>query len=420
MYLNMYHVSRSLSIILPPGYNSPMNKTKALSTREVLTHQVAEILPSRAALQRLMRKRKIRLYLGIDPTGSQLHLGHAKALWKLQQFAELGHEVILVVGDGTVLAGDPSQRDKARPRITQKEIAQNMKTWRAQAEKILDFSKVRMRHNGDWLKKLKLVDIIEIASHISAVQLFRRDMFQRRIQHGDTVWAHETLYPLLQGYDSVALDVDLEIGGTDQVFNMLIGRELQRKMRQREKFVLTLPMIPGLDGKQMSKTSGNTVNLDENPQEMYGKLMSLRDDLIIPYFGYCTRIPPAKIRKMEKELKQEKIGPRDLKARLAREVVTLYYGERKAEKAEQDFERVFREKKTPTSMPKVQLKKKSMELVELLKEIGFAPSKSEAKRLVTQGGVRIDGKVQGDPQKKIQARKGMVVRAGKRRFIKIA
>ena len=202
---------------------------------DVLSRQVAEILPNKKGLEALMKKKKIRLYLGIDPTGSQLHLGHTIGLRKLQQFADLGHVAILVIGTGTVLAGDPSQRDSARPRITEKEIAQNIKTWKQQAGKIITFSKVKVVQNGDWLKKLRLPDILDIASHMSATRLLQRDMFQRRLKRGDTVWTHEMLYPLLQGYDSVALDVDLEIGGTDQVFNMLVGRELQKKMNNHEK-----------------------------------------------------------------------------------------------------------------------------------------------------------------------------------------
>ncbi|MDP6704218.1 MAG: tyrosine--tRNA ligase, partial [archaeon] len=204
-----------------------------MSITEVLSRQVAEILPNAADLEKVMKKKKIRLYIGIDPTGGQLHLGHTIGLRKLQQFADLGHEAILVVGTGTVLAGDPSQRDTGRSRITEKEIKENIKTWKKQAEKILDFSKIEIRQNGDWLKKLKLPEIIEIASHLSASQLFQRDMFQKRLDRGDTVWTHELLYPLLQGYDSVVMDVDLEIGGTDQVFNMLIGRDLQKRMSNR-------------------------------------------------------------------------------------------------------------------------------------------------------------------------------------------
>ena len=294
------------------------------TTHEVLVRQVAEILPSRKGLGKVMKKKKIRLYLGVDPTGKHLHLGHAIALRKLQQFADLGHEAILLIGTGTVLAGDPSQRTTARPLITQEEIKENIKTWRKQAAKVVDFSKVKVRFNGDWLLKLRLPEIVRIASNISAAQLFQRDMFQERLKRGDTVWTHEILYPVLQGYDSVALDVDLEIGGTDQLFNMLVGRELQKKMRNREKYVLCTPMLLGLDGRPMSKTSGNMVNILDAPQEMYGKLMSMKDEFISHYFELCTEVPPQETRGL---------APREAKARLAREIGALYHGAPAAKKA---------------------------------------------------------------------------------------
>src|SRR3989344_3115188 len=224
-----------------------------LTIAEVLTRAVDQVLPTKAGLKKIMQAKKIRLYQGFDPTATRLHLGHTVGLRKLMEFANLGHEVIFLFGTGTVLVGDPSQRQKARNLITQKEIENNIKDWKRQVKPIVDLSKVIIRENGDWLTNLKLKDIIEIASKISAIQLFKREMFQRRIEAGDTVWYHETLYPLLQAYDSVVMDVDLEIGGTDQEFNMLIGRELMRKMKGKEKNDLTTPSILGPDGNQMSK-----------------------------------------------------------------------------------------------------------------------------------------------------------------------
>ncbi len=389
-------------------------RNPALSIEEVLTRQTAEILPDRNSLESLMNKRKIRLYLGIDPTGANLHLGHAIALRKLQQFADQGHEAILVVGTGTVLAGDPSQRESARPHIQKEEIAQNIRTWRKQAGKVLDFSRVKIKRNGDWLIKLKLKDILEIASHVSAARLFQRDMFQRRLEKGDTVWMHETLYPLLQGYDSVAMDVDLEIGGTDQLFNMLIGRELQQKMRHKEKFVLTVPMLEGLDGKPMSKTSGNTVNLTDSSQDMYGKLMTLQDELVARYFELCTDASMRDITKLRQTL-----SPRDLKARLARTIVQMYHGPKAATAAQKEFGRVFREKKLPSEIPTVEISKREHSLIDLLVETKLATSKSHARRLVEQGGVRIDGVVQKTPQEIPSSLRGKVIQAGKRRFVRI-
>jgi len=401
---------------------------------EVLTKGVLEVLPSKEGLKKLMRQKRIRLYLGIDPTGTKLHLGHTVTLRKLQEFADLGHEAILVIGTGTVLAGDPSARDKARPRITKKEIQKNIKTWKAQAGKILDFSKVKIKYNGDWLLKLTLKEIIGIASNLSAIKLFQRDMFQKRLKSGSTVWTHEILYPLLQGYDSVAMDVDLEIGGKDQTFNMLIGRELQEKMRQREKFVLTLPMILGIDGKPMSKTSGNCVWIEDSADQMFGKIMSIPDELIIPYFEVLTNLPfqiPERsegwrrtnvlrvIQKHKREFQTRNVNPADLKKQLAFEIVKNYHSLESAKQAEEEFNRVFKEKKTPLKIPEIEIPEKQIPLLGLLVKTKLVGSKSEAKRLVLQNGIKINGKLQKDWKETVQIKKGLILQAGKRKFVKI-
>ena len=385
---------------------------------EILTWGVEQVLPNKEGLKNLMRKRKIRLYNGIDPTGA-LHLGHSKALRKLQEFADLGHEAILVVGTGTVLAGDPSLREQARPLITEKEIKKNIATWKKQARKILDFSKVKIKYNGDWLLGLNLKKIIQIASHISAIKLFQRDMFKERIKKGGTVWAHETLYPLLQGYDSVALDVDLEIGGTDQLFNMLIGRELQQKMRKKEKSVLTVPLIFGTDGKPMSKTSRNCVWLADSPDQMFGKIMSIPDNLIISYFELLTNLPPELIQRNKRALHLKRVNPMVLKRQLAFEIVKMYHLEKAAKAASEEFNRIFKEKKLPSKISQIQIKEKSLDILELLVKTKLASSKSEAKRLILQKGVRINGKIQKNWQKIIQTKKGQVVQVGKRKVVKV-
>ena len=267
----------------------------------LLTRRVAKILPDQAGLEKLISGKKIRLYQGFDPTGGRLHLGHTIGLRKLMEFARAGHEVIMLFGTGTVLVGDPSLRDSARKLITQEEIDVNIQGWKKQVEKIVDFDLVTIRQNGDWLTRMTLKDIISVASNISATQLFKRESFTRRIAKGDVVWYHETMYPLLQGYDSVVMDVDLEVGGTDQEFNMLVGRELQRKMNNREKYVLATPMILGTDGKTMSKTSGNCIFLDEKPEDMFAKLMTVQDDLIPTYFELLTDIPMGEIASLDSE-----------------------------------------------------------------------------------------------------------------------
>ena len=386
---------------------------------EVLTRRVDKILPTKAELKSLILKKKIRLYLGIDPTGTKLHLGHSVALKKLQEFADLGHEAILLVGTGTVLAGDPSGRDKARPHITEKEIKKNIATWKKQASKILDFSKIKIKYNGDWLLKLDLKGIIEIASNISSIRLFKRDMFHKRIKRGDTVWMHETLYPLLQGYDSVAMDVDLEIGGTDQTFNMLIGRELQQKMKNREKLVLTVPMVLGIDGNQMSKTSGNCVWLSDSPKEMFGKIMSIPDKLIVSYFEMLTNVPIDLVKQYKKQLKLKKVNPMTLKEALGFEIVQLYHSKRKAIIAQSEFTRVFKQKKLPQKIVKVAIKQKTINILDLLIKTKLVSSKTEAKRLILQKGVKIDGEVKKDWKTIVKIKKGQVIQVGKRRFAKI-
>ena len=388
--------------------------------KEVLTRRVAEILPKKENLFNLMKKRKIRLYLGIDPTAINLHLGHTIPLRKLQEFADLGHEAILVIGTGTVLAGDPSLRKEARVKISEREIKNNIKTWEKQASKVLDFSKVKIKYNGDWLLKLKLKDIINIASNVSAIKLFQRESFQRRAREGKTVWTHETLYPLLQGYDSVAMDVDLELGGTDQVFNMIIGRELQRKMNNKEKFVMTLPMALGTDGAPMSKTSGNCIWLLDKPEEMFGKVMSISDSLIISYFEFFTNMPLKKIERYKKELKDKKVNPVKLKRELAFEIVKDYHSEKEAQKAKDEFSKVFKEGKNPSDILSVKIKEGKMGVLDLLVKLKLASSKTEAKRFIVQGGVRIGGGVKKDWKKEIEIKKGQVVQVGKRKFAKIA
>jgi len=372
---------------------------------EVLTRGVANVLPDKKGLSKLISTKKIRVYLGIDPTGPRLHLGHTIPLRKLQEFADLGHEAILVFGTGTVLAGDPSQRKEARKTISTKEVEENIKTWKKQAEKVLNFEKIKIKYNGDWLLKLDIPKLVEIESQISATQLFKREMFQERLNHGDTVWYHETLYPVLQGYDSVHLDVDLEIGGTDQTFNMLIGRELQRKLNNREKFVLTTPLISGTDGKQMTKTAGNCIWLDDDPQEMYGKIMSMADNQIEEYWTILTELDQSDLKNLK---------PLDAKKKLAHEIVKIYYREKAARDAEKSFEETFQRGQTPTNIEEIEIKSGET-LVDFVARV--ADSKSEAKRLIEQKAIEVDGEVVSN--QKYDLKDGLVLKIGKRKFVRI-
>lgn len=374
----------------------------------VLTRAVEEILPNKEGLKKLMSSKKIRLYLGVDPTGSKLHLGHTIPLRKLNEFAKAGHEAILVVGTGTVLAGDPSQRLKARERITQKEIKENIKTWKSQAGKIVDLKKVQIKYNGDWLLKLSLAEILNIASYISSVQLFKREMFQRRIDAGDTVFTDETLYPLLQGYDSVALDVDLEIGGTDQTFNMLIGRELQKKMKNREKYVLTTPLINGADGKPMSKSSGNCIWLDDTAEDMFGKIMALADSEIQSYWENLTDLSKSDLKNLK---------PLDAKKTLAFEIVKTYHGQEEADKAQSEFENVFQKGSTPQDIPEITIDSSSIDIVDFLASNNLVESRSQAKRLLDQKALELDGQTIENNEVAISGNE--VLKIGKKKFVKI-
>ena len=370
-----------------------------MSLDDVLSRGVEQILPDRTGLKKLMEAKKIRLYLGIDPTATKLHLGHTVMLRKLQQFADLGHEAILVFGTGTVLVGDPSQREKGRKLITQKEIDANIATWKEQVKPIIDFKKVKIKYNGDWLTKLSLKELIQIASNISAVQLFKREMFQTRLNKGDTVWYHETMYPLLQGYDSVAMDVDLELGGTDQTFNMLIGRELQQKINHHEKFVLAGKMIMGTDGKPMSKTSGNCIWLTDTAPDMFGKLMSINDQLMPDYFEFFT------------DIDMPRGEPLAIKKQLALTITSQYYGQAEAAKAQKHFETTF-QKKTPTFDQTI--KDQASLAATITPLVG---SSSQAKRLIDQKAVDLNGKTITTFDYPVK--KGDKIKVGKKVFVTV-
>ncbi|MBU1084870.1 tyrosine--tRNA ligase [Patescibacteria group bacterium] len=369
---------------------------------QVLDRAVDQVLPSKKGLKDLMQTKKIKLYLGIDPTAKGLHLGHTVPLRKLQQFADLGHEVILLFGTGTVLVGDPSERDTGRKLITQKEVEANIKTWKKQVSSVLNFKKIKLKQNGDWLLKLNLKDIIKIGSNISAIQLFKRDNFTKRLKAGDTVWYHETLYPLLQGYDSVVMNVDLEIGGTDQTFNMLVGRELQKKMNNREKFVLTGKMIMGTDGKKMSKTSNNCIWLTDSANDMYGKLMGVRDKLLPDYYEFFTDINLDSL---------DLSDPLTAKKKLALIITTQFHGDKKAKEAQTHFETTF-QKKAPEFKQTI---KNQLTLLATIAQI--LPSNSQAKRLILDGAVHINNQTIKDFNHKTNI--GDKIKIGKKTFVKV-
>lgn len=391
-----------------------------LTIQEVLTRGVAEVLPARDTLAKLISERKIRVYLGIDPTGSLLTLGHAVVLRKLQQFADLGHEVILLIGNGTVRIGDPTGRDSTRPVLTDEIIKENFKNWKAQASKVLDFSKITIKYNGDWLDKLTYADIVKLLAQTTVQQLIERDMFQDRMKKNLPIHGHEMMYPLLQGYDSVAMDVDLELGGTDQTFNMMMGRHLQKVYNNREKWVLSTPIINGTDGRKMSKSYGNFIALTEAPNDMYGKVMSITDELIIEYFRLLTDVPGDELVQFEHELNQG-ANPMPLKKKLAWTITMMYHTSELADLAQAHFEKTVQHKQIPDDIPKVSIPAGTYALLDVLKLLNTGLSSSDLRRLIEQGGVELlpSGEKALAADQDINLEKVSTIRVGKRRYYKI-
>lgn len=378
---------------------------------EVLTRAVSQILPTKEGLAKLMEKEKITLYLGIDPSNSQIHLGNAVPLRKLRQFQDLGHKVILLIGDFTGMIGDPTDKSATRPKLTRQQVLENAKTYKEQAAKILNFdgkNPAEVKFNSEWLAKLNFEDIIEISSNLTLQQIEERDMFVKRKQEGKPIHLHEFWYPLMQGYDSVAMDVDLEVGGTDQTFNMLVGRQLMKALKNKEKFVLTVPLLLGTDGNKMGKSTGNYIAIDETPTQMYGKVMSINDDLIKQYFDLTTDIDPESV---------DLTKPMEAKKQLALEIVRIYHGKDEAKKAEEDFQNTFQKGEMPDSIPTIKIKEPSIELADFLVENNLAPSKSEAKRLIKEGAVEIDGQTVAESEIKLE--NNQVIRVGKKKFVRI-
>lgn len=382
--------------------------------KEVLVRGVENIYPSKEDLEKVLASgKKLRIYLGIDPTG-KLHIGHAGPLIKLRQLQDLGHEIIVLIGDFTATIGDPTGKYKTRKPLTKKEVLDNAKNYKKLVGKILDLKKTKFLNNGAWTNKLKPADLLSIASHFTVARLLERDMFQERIKAGDDITVQEFMYPILQAYDSVAMDVDMEIGGNDQTFNMLAGRNLMKKMKNKEKFVLTTKLLTDPTGKKMGKSEGNMINLDDDAKDMFGKIMSWPDELIDLGFELCTRA----------SLEDVKGGsPRDRKALLAKEIVKMYNGDSAAENAEAEFNKVHRDRELPTDMPVFETDKKGYSVLDLLCDTKLAGSKNEAKRLVEGGGIVAivdgdEGKIT-DWKNPIELKNDMIIRRGSRNFVKI-
>lgn len=391
--------------------------------KEVLTRGVENIYPSRQALERKLKSgQKIRLYCGYDPTAPTLHIGHAITIRKLAQFQDLGHQVIFLLGDFTGMIGDPTDRTATRKRMTRQELLRNSKNYKKQASKILSFSgqnPAKILYNSQWNDKLSFVDLIELAANFTVQQMIVRDMFQKRMAQKKPIYLHEFLYPLSQAYDSLAMEVDLEVGGNDQTFNMLCGRDLIKVVKGKDKFVLTTKLLVDPSGQKMGKTEGKMVSLDSPSNEMYGQIMSWSDKLIILGLELCTDIPIEEVNQIDQQIKQGKINPRDAKARLARQIVAVHHSQKAAREAEKEFNRVFKEKEKPSQIPIIKLTAKKYSFLDLLVQTKLTSSKSQAKRLIEQAGVKIDNQVIKDWQRKITIKDGLVIQVGKRKFIQI-
>lgn len=384
---------------------------------ELLTRGVDKIYPSKKDLEKVLRSgKKLRIYQGFDPTGTQLHIGHAVAFRKHRQWQDLGHEVIFLIGDGTGQAGDPSGKTTARDKfLTREELRANAKDYIKQAGKIVRFdgpNPVRVLYNGDWLNKLGLVEILDIAQHFSVQELWERDIYQERLKKGETVNLREFLYPLLQAYDSVAMEVDLELGGSDQTFNMLMGRKLVREMQGREKFVMTTPLLTDSQGRKIGKTEGNVIGITDKPSELFAKIMSLGDEAIINCFTLVTTLPLDEIEKKQKRLESGE-NPLTLKKELALQIVTDLNSKEAGKKAQEEFEEAFQKGK-PDFGQTVPARQRLAETIAQVREVG---SKSNAKRLIKDGGVDINGKTVTDPEHGVKS--GDEIKVGKKIFLKV-
>jgi len=388
---------------------------------ETIRRGCEELIVEDELVKKLQSGRKLRVKLGLDPTAPDLHLGHTVVINKLRHFQELGHQVQFLIGDFTGMIGDPTGKNQTRPPLSREQILANAQSYREQAFKILDPRATQILFNSEWSDKLGAEGIIRLAAKYTVSQLLERDDFSRRFREEKPIAVHELLYPLVQGYDSVAMKADVELGGTDQKFNLLVGRELQRAWGQEPQVILTMPLLEGLDGKEkMSKSLGNYVGIAEPPQEIFGKLMSISDELMWRYIELLSFEPLATVRQWKDQVAQGG-NPRDVKVRFAKEIVARFHGVEAARRAQEDFESRFREGALPEDMPEVTVKapEGGILIVHLLKQAGLTPSTSEAQRMIEQGGVKLDGERVLHKGLKLRAGTTVVAQVGKRKFARI-
>jgi tyrosyl-tRNA synthetase len=382
---------------------------------EFFSRGVAEVIDKKALIK-LMGERKIRVYYGIDPTGADVHIGHAIPLRKLRQLQDWGHQVVLLIGDFTAMIGDPTGKDAMRVPLTTEQVLDNAKDYVDQVSSILDFegeNPVEVKYNSHWLAKMTFSDVVDLSSHFTVQQMLERDMFANRIKDGKPVGLHEFLYPLMQGYDTVAMDMDLELGGSDQLFNMLAGRTLKAKLRNEEKHVMTSALLEGADGRKMSKTYDNHIPIKAEPADMYGKVMAVKDELLEQYFWLSTDLEKKEIDKL---LKAD--NPKEAKMRLGRELVAMFHGEDAAKDAEQAWVNQFQKGALPEDIEEFVAKPKML-LIDVLVDSGLASSKSDARRVIEQGGVKLNDEAVTDIKEEVSLQNGDIIQKGKRGYRKI-
>lgn len=404
---------------------------EALRQLGILKQKAVEVLTEEEFLRKLERSLKtgtpLRVKLGLDPTAPDLHLGHTVVILKLKQFQDLGHQVIFLIGDFTGMIGDPSGRVEARRPLSREEVLKNAETYQRQIFKLLDPERTTIEFNSRWMSRVSAEELITLAGRYTVARMLERDDFQKRYVEGRPIGIHELLYPLIQGYDSVMLEADVELGGTDQKFNLLVGRELQRDFDQEPQVIMTMPLLEGLDGLQkMSKSLGNYIGIDEPAKEIFGKVMSIPDSLLLRYLELATPIPPEEVEQIRRSLQEGSLHPRDAKANLAKALVTLYHGAEAAEEAQAEFDRVFREKGLPEEIETASVERpfgfgagSSIWLPLVLTQAGLTSSHSEARRLIQQGAVEVDGRRVTDVSYELMTDREYLIRVGKRKFKRI-
>ena len=392
---------------------------------DVIKRGVVEIIPEDELVKKIEKSLKtskpLNIKLGCDPSRPDLHIGHSVVIRKLAQFQELGHQAILIIGDFTGMIGDPSGRNATRPALTLEATRINGNSYFEQASKILHKEKTKIVYNSEWLGKMSFEDVIKLASKYTVARMIERDDFTKRFKAGEPISVHEFLYPLAQAMDSVAIESDVELGGTDQKFNLLVGRDIQREYGIEPQVILTMPLLVGTDGvEKMSKSYDNYIGISDEPSQIFGRTLSIPDNLIFQYFELATNVSNQKLTEVKSQLSDGNTNPRDIKRELARTLVTMYHNQEAAEIAQQEFDNIFINKGLPDEIEEFNVgNNKEINILDLIVLVNFAPSKGEARRLLTQGGVSIDGEKISDVQSSISVKTGMILKVGKRKFIKL-